>query len=53
MKIFFGLRDRVSIESGIIEKKRKDFFAAKGFLTEDEAKERGCCVCLDEVGEAV
>ena len=39
MKNFIGLRDLASMESGVIEKKRKDFFAAKGFLTEDGGKE--------------
>jgi hypothetical protein len=38
MKNFIVLRERAPKESGVIEKKRKDFFAAKGFLTVDEGK---------------
>lgn len=39
MKNFIALRERCPKEWGVIEKKRKDFFAAKGFLTVDEVNE--------------
>lgn len=39
MKIFIALCEGVPKESRVIEKKRKDFFAAKGFLTVEQGEE--------------